>query len=38
MREVQDEGRIVILDRRLVSKAYGSTMLNALPPLRRQID
>ncbi|MBZ9612808.1 ATP-dependent DNA helicase DinG [Rheinheimera maricola] len=38
LRQEQDEGRIVILDRRLVSKAYGSAMLNALPPFRRQID
>ena len=38
LRQEQDEGRIVILDRRLVSKTYGSAMLNALPPFRRQID
>ncbi len=38
LRQEQDEGRIVILDRRLVTKTYGSAMLNALPPFRRQID
>jgi ATP-dependent DNA helicase DinG len=38
LRQEQDEGRIVILDRRLVTKSYGSAMLNALPPFQRQID
>ena len=38
LRQEQDFGRIVILDRRLVSKSYGSAMLNALPPFQRQID
>ncbi len=38
LRQEQDQGRIVILDRRLVTKSYGSAMLNALPPFQRQID
>ncbi len=38
LRQEQDQGRIVILDRRLVTKSYGSAMLNALPPFRQQID
>lgn len=38
LRQEQDEGRIVILDRRLVTKSYGAAMLNALPPFRRQIE
>ncbi|MBU2070011.1 MAG: ATP-dependent DNA helicase DinG [Gammaproteobacteria bacterium] len=38
LRQEQDQGRIVILDRRLVSKSYGSAMLNALPPFSRNID
>ena len=38
LRQEQDHGRIVILDRRLVTKSYGSAMLNALPPFQRQID
>lgn len=38
LRQEQDQGRITILDRRLVTKSYGSAMLNALPPFQRQID
>lgn len=38
LRQEQDHGRIVILDRRLVTKSYGNAMLNALPPFQRQID
>lgn len=38
LRQEQDQGRIVILDRRLVTKSYGSAMLKALPPFRQQID
>jgi ATP-dependent DNA helicase DinG len=38
LRQEQDEGRIVIMDRRLVTKSYGSAMLNALPPFRRHIE
>ncbi|QBL10073.1 ATP-dependent DNA helicase DinG [Rheinheimera sp. D18] len=38
LRQEQDKGRIVILDRRLVSKSYGSAMLNALPPFSRNIE
>lgn len=38
LRQEQDEGQIIILDRRLVTKSYGSAMLNALPPFRRQIE
>lgn len=38
LRQEQDQGRIVILDRRLVTKSYGSAMLNALPPFQRQIE
>ncbi|HEY9042243.1 MAG TPA: ATP-dependent DNA helicase DinG [Rheinheimera sp.] len=38
LRQEQDEGRIIILDRRLVTKSYGQAMLNALPPFRRQIE
>ncbi|GAB2934448.1 ATP-dependent DNA helicase DinG [Rheinheimera gaetbuli] len=38
LRQEQDQGRIVILDRRLVSKSYGSAMLNALPPFSRHIE
>lgn len=38
LRQEQDQGRIVILDRRLVTKSYGKAMLDALPPFQRQID
>ncbi|SNY55282.1 ATP-dependent DNA helicase DinG [Arsukibacterium tuosuense] len=38
LRQEQDQGRIVILDRRLVTKSYGKAMLDTLPPFRRQID
>ena len=38
LRQEQDEGRIIILDRRLVTKSYGQAMLNALPPFRRNIE
>lgn len=38
LRKEQDYGRITILDRRLVSKRYGSSLLDALPPYRRVIE
>lgn len=38
LRKEQDHGRIVILDRRLVTKTYGKAMLNALPPFSRTIE
>lgn len=37
LRQEQDHGQIVILDRRLVTKAYGKAMLDALPPFKRHI-
>lgn len=37
LRQEQDHGQIVILDRRLVTKSYGTAMLNALPPFKRYI-
>lgn len=38
LRSESDAGRIIVLDRRLVTKAYGTALLNALPPFSRQID
>lgn len=38
LRNEQDTGRVTILDRRLVTQRYGTALLNALPPFRRQID
>lgn len=35
LRTETDTGRISILDRRLISKRYGSALLNSLPPFRR---
>ncbi|SHH28083.1 ATP-dependent DNA helicase DinG [Ferrimonas marina] len=38
LRNEQDYGRITILDRRLVTKQYGTSLLNSLPPYRRHIE
>ena len=38
LRKEQDSGRVVILDRRVVSKRYGKLLLDSLPPFKRQID
>ncbi|WP_298439346.1 ATP-dependent DNA helicase DinG [uncultured Ferrimonas sp.] len=38
LRNEQDYGRITILDRRLVSKRYGSSLLDSLPDYRRHIE
>ncbi|MBD1582570.1 ATP-dependent DNA helicase DinG [Pseudoalteromonas sp. S16_S37] len=38
LRKETDHGRIIILDRRLVTKRYGKAMLDTLPPFKRQID
>lgn len=38
LRNEKDSGRVVILDRRLVSKQYGKSMLNALPPFKKVIE
>ncbi len=35
MRSEQDSGRVVVLDRRLLNRAYGRQLLNALPPFKR---
>lgn len=37
LRTETDEGRVTILDRRVVSKSYGRVILNALPPFAREI-
>lgn len=37
IRTAEDTGRIVLLDRRVVEKRYGRTILDALPPFRREI-
>jgi ATP-dependent DNA helicase DinG len=38
IRNETDVGRIVLLDRRVVTKRYGSGMLRALPPFRQVIE
>ncbi|WP_108470564.1 ATP-dependent DNA helicase DinG [Rhodanobacter thiooxydans] len=38
IRNESDHGRIVLLDRRVVTKRYGSGMLKALPPFQRVIE
>ena len=37
IRKEGDSGRIVLLDRRLVTRHYGKGLLDALPPFRRSI-
>ena len=38
LRKEQDYGRVTILDRRIVSKRYGKSLIDALPPFRRVIE
>ncbi len=38
LRKEQDSGRVVILDRRIVSKRYGKSLLDSLPPFKRVIE
>ncbi len=38
LRKEQDSGRVIILDRRVVSKRYGKLLLDALPPFKRTIE
>ena len=38
IRDVNDKGVLVICDRRLTSKGYGSVFLESLPPMRQTLD
>lgn len=38
IRNEDDTGRIVILDRRVVARRYGAQMLRALPPFARRVE
>lgn len=38
LRKEQDYGRVTILDRRVVTKRYGKSLIDALPPFRRVIE
>jgi ATP-dependent DNA helicase DinG len=37
LRTEEDTGRITLLDRRVITKAYGRKILDSLPPFRREI-
>ncbi|MCE9678267.1 ATP-dependent DNA helicase DinG [Shewanella sp. AS1] len=38
LRKEEDYGRITILDRRLITKRYGKSLLDSLPPFRQVIE
>ena len=38
LRKERDSGRVVILDRRLITKRYGQSLLDSLPPFKRVIE
>ncbi|MDA0147270.1 ATP-dependent DNA helicase DinG [Vibrio sp. LaRot3] len=38
LRKERDSGKVIILDRRLVSKRYGKSLLDSLPPFERVIE
>jgi ATP-dependent DNA helicase DinG len=38
LRTEQDTGRVILLDRRVVTRRYGRQLLDALPPFRREIS
>ncbi|MBA4501916.1 ATP-dependent DNA helicase DinG [Marinobacterium marinum] len=38
LRTEQDQGRVVLLDRRVVTRRYGRQLLDSLPPFRREIN
>lgn len=38
IRKEADEGRITLLDRRVLTRRYGQALLDSLPPFRREID
>jgi ATP-dependent DNA helicase DinG len=38
IRSVDDRGVVAILDSRIVTKRYGSVLLNSMPPLWRTSD
>ncbi|MFB9134428.1 ATP-dependent DNA helicase DinG [Vibrio olivae] len=38
LRKERDSGRVIILDRRLISKRYGKALLDSLPPFKRNIE
>lgn len=38
LRKERDSGRVVLLDRRIVTKRYGKALIDSLPPFKRIID
>ena len=38
LRKEQDSGRVVLLDRRVISRRYGKALLDSLPPFKRVIE
>lgn len=38
IRKEDDQGKITLLDRRILTKRYGSQLLNSLPPFKRQLS
>ncbi|USH03333.1 ATP-dependent DNA helicase DinG [Grimontia kaedaensis] len=38
LRKEQDSGRVVLLDRRVVTRRYGKALLDSLPPFKRVIE
>ncbi|MEM1154877.1 MAG: ATP-dependent DNA helicase DinG [Pseudomonadota bacterium] len=37
LRTEQDEGRVTVMDRRLITRRYGRAILESLPPFRREL-
>ncbi|PSW18849.1 ATP-dependent DNA helicase DinG [Photobacterium sanctipauli] len=38
LRKEEDSGRVVLLDRRIISRRYGKALLDSLPPFKRVIE
>ena len=38
LRTETDRGQVTLLDRRIVSKRYGKSILNSLPPFKRDLQ
>jgi ATP-dependent DNA helicase DinG len=38
LRKERDSGKVTILDRRIVTKRYGKSLIDSLPPFKRTIE
>ncbi|MGL4454760.1 MAG: helicase C-terminal domain-containing protein, partial [Plesiomonas sp.] len=38
IRTEDDQGRVVLLDRRVITRRYGKALLDALPPFHRHVE